>query len=67
MKLKLSEVGDDLEADTGGVPAPSLVAGSAAPVTPIFDDEGPMEVPYVPPTPRASPTTRAHGEEDVRH
>ena len=60
------EVGDDVEADTGGVPAPSLgVAGSEAPVTPIFDDQGPMEVAYVPQTPRASPTTRAHGDEDV--
>ena len=60
------EVGDDVGADTGGVPAPSLgVAGSEAPVTPIFEDEGPMEVAYVPQTPRASPTTRAHGDEDV--
>ena len=60
------EVGDDVGADTGGVPAPSLgVAGSEAPVTPIFDDEGTMEVAYVPQTPRASPTTRAHGDEDV--
>ena len=60
------EVGDDVGTDTGGVPAPSLgVAGSEAPVTPIFDDEGTMEVAYVPQTPRASPTTRAHGDEDV--
>ena len=33
---------------------------------PIFPElEGPFEVAYVPQTPRASPTTRAHGDDDV--
>ena len=62
----LVEIGDEVhqEPDTGGASS-AADGGTAAPSTPIFPDiEGPLEVAIVPQTPRASPTARAHEDDD---
>ena len=62
----LVEIGDEVhqEPDTGGASS-AADGGTAAPSTPICPDiEGPLEVAIVPQTPRASPTARAHEDDD---
>ena len=59
-------IGDEVqqEPDTGGASS-AADGGTAAPSTPIFPDiEGPLEFAFVPQTPRGSPATRAHVDDD---
>lgn len=64
-KMEHVESRDEVQpaSDPGG--ASSADAGNAAPSNPIFPElVGPLDLAHVPQTPRAAPTTRAHGDDE---
>eukprot|EP00435_Cladocopium_sp_Y103_P049858 s1774_g15.t1 len=60
------EVGDEVQQDAGAGGAASSSHGNEAPSTPIFPDVDVPSTPLIAPhTPRGSPTTRVHADDDA--